>query len=216
MRATESFVKERFDRFNGLIFEGKLPDIPLVITNAASYLGMFCYKTRKPVFGKRRHYDLLIRISARLDLPESEIEDTVIHEMIHCWILLNGIRDTARHGKVFRSMMSDINSKYGRHITVSHRATKEQREAALDKRPRRRVVAILRFKDGREGVKCLPCMEARVKAYDRAFRRTGKIAEIEYYTVSDPWFNRFPTSSAFNVIFTDINEVRRHIISMGN
>lgn len=216
MKATESFVKERFALFNEMIFGCRLPDIPLVISDAASYLGMFCYRTRTHLFGKKTHYDLKIRISSRLDLPESEIEDTLIHEMIHYWILHNNIRDTSRHGKVFRSMMSDINGRYGRHITVSHRATKEQREAALDKRPRQRVLAILLFRDGREGVKLLPCIPARVKAYDRALRRSGKIADIDYYTVSDPWFNRFPTSSAFNVIITDINEVRRHISSSGN
>ena len=216
MKATVSFITERFDFFNGLIFEGKLPAIPLVVTNAATYVGLFCYKSRRPVFGRRVHYDLKIRISARLDLPASEIEDTLIHEMIHYWILLNKLKDTSRHGKVFRAKMDEINRDFGRHITVSHRATKEQREEALDKRPRRRVVAIIRFRDGREGVKCLPCIEARVKAYDRALRRTGKIAAIDYFEVSDPWFNRFPTSSAFNVFFTDLDEVRNHISGLRN
>ena len=131
--------------------------------------------------------------------------------MIHYYIRLNRIKDTSAHGKVFRQMMNELNSRFGRHITISHRTTKEQREAALDNRPRQRVVAIVSFKDGREGLKLLPCKQDKVAAYRRALMRSGQVADISFSVESDPWFNRFPTSSAFNVIFAPMEEVRAHL-----
>ena len=211
MKPNVQFIQTRFDEFNALIFEGALPSVPVVLSNAASYVGMCTFKSRRRPFRAPEHYDFKLRISTRFDLPEAEIEDTIIHEMIHYYIRLNGIRDTSAHGKVFRRMMADINSRFGRHITVSHRTTREQREAALDKRPRLRVVAVVTFRDGRQGLKLLPGNERSVAAYHRALMRSGRISGIEYYLESDPWFNRYPTSSAFNVLFVPMDEVRAHI-----
>lgn len=211
MKATVPYIQARFDEYNALIFDGKLPRIPVLLSNAASYVGLCTFKTRKRLFKAPEYYDFKLRISTRFELPEAEIQDTVIHEMIHYYIRLNGIRDTSAHGKVFRQMMNDINRRFGRHITVSHHTTKEQREAALDKRSRPRTVAIVSFRDGREGLKLLPQDEKKVAAYHRALMRSGQVSGIDYYKVDDPWFNRFPTSSAFNVFFVPMDEVREHL-----
>ena len=211
MKPTVQYIEARFDEFNSLIFGGALPKIPVLLSNAVSYVGLCTFKTRRRLFGKPEYYGFRLRISTRFDLPETEVDDTVIHEMIHYYIKLNGIKDTSAHGKVFRQMMDDINSRYGRHITVSHRSTKEQREAALDKRPRWRVVAIVSFSDGRQGLKLLPPIPKRVTAYHRAVIANPQVSGIDYYMENDPWFNRYPTSSAFNVFFAPMDEVRSHL-----
>jgi hypothetical protein len=211
VKPTVQYVESKFDEFNAMIFDGKLPKIPVALSNAASYVGLCTFKTRRRPFRAPEYYGFKLRISTRFDLPEAEVEDTVIHEMIHYHIRLNGIKDTSAHGKVFRQMMDDINRKFGRHVTISHRTTKEQREAALDKRPRLRVVAVVTFKDGRQGLKLLPPVEKKVSAYHRALMRSGRVSGIEYYQESDPWFNRYPTSSAFNVFFVPMDEVRKHL-----
>ncbi len=211
MKPTVQYVESKFDEFNAMIFDGKLPKIPVALSNAASYVGLCTFKTRRRPFRAPEYYGFKLRISTRFDLPEAEVEDTVIHEMIHYHIRLNGIKDTSAHGKVFRQMMDDINRKFGRHVTISHRTTKEQREEALDKRPRLRVVAVVTFKDGRQGLKLLPPVEKKVSAYHRALMRSGRVSGIEYYQESDPWFNRYPTSSAFNVFFVPMDEVRKHL-----
>ena len=211
MKPTVRFIEARFDEFNTLMFGGRLPKIPVALSNAASYVGLCSFKTRRHLLGKPEHYDFKLRISTRFDLPESEIEDTVIHEMIHYYIRLNGIKDTSAHGKVFRQIMADINRTYDRHITVSHRTTKEQREAAVSNRPRPRIVAIVSFKDGRQGLKLLPDDDRKAAAYHRALMRSGRVSSIEYYHTSDPWFNRYPTSAAFNVLFVPMEEVLTHL-----
>lgn len=206
-----SYIESKFDAFNAQMFGGKLPRIPVSLSNAASYVGLCTFKTRRKLFGGVEYYDFRLRISTRYKLSEAELEDTIIHEMIHYYIKYNGIKDTSAHGKVFRQMMNDINSNYGRHITISHRASKEQREAALDKRPKWHVIAIVSFKDGRCGLKLLPRITQRITAYHRAVGQSPQVSGIEYYMEKDPWFNRFPTSSAFNVLFTPMDEVRSHI-----
>ena len=211
MRPTVPYIQARFDEFNRTLFDGSLPAIPLELSRAASYVGVCTYKSRRKPFGRVEHYDFKIRISTRFDLPEEEVDDTIIHEMIHYYIWLNRIKDTSTHGKVFREMMEKINREHGRHVTVTHHSTKEQREAAIDRRPKPHIVAIVTFRDGRQGVKLLPRIAQRISRYHAALMRSGKVAGIEYFLETDPWFNRYPTSSAFNVVFAPMDEVRAHI-----
>ena len=39
--------------------------------------------------------------------------------MIHYYIAYKGIRDSSAHGKIFRSLMSVVNTRHGRHVSVS-------------------------------------------------------------------------------------------------
>ncbi len=211
MKPTVEYLESKFDEFNALMFEGSLPRIPITLGNAATYIGQCTFRTRRKLFGGTEHYGFRLRFSKRFDLPEQEVEDTVIHEMIHYYIRLNGMRDTSAHGKLFRQMMDNINRRFGRHVTISHRTTREQREAALDKRPKWHVVAVVSFRDGRRGLKLLPRIKERIIAYNRTVGGSRDIAGIEYYLENDPWFNRFPTSSAFNVFFAPMDEVLQHI-----
>ena len=211
MKPDIPYIEAKFDEFNSLIFGGTLPRIPVSLGKAASYVGLCTFKSRRRPFRPVEYYDFRLRFSSRFDLPEPELEDTIIHEMIHYYIRLRGIKDTSAHGKVFRQMMEDINTRYGRQITVSHRTTKEQREALVNQRPRLRVIAIVTFKDGRQGLKLLPPAAPRVTAWHRAMTFSGKISAIEYYLSSDPWFNRYPTSSAFNVFFVPVPDVLPHL-----
>ena len=121
MTPTVPYLEAKFDEFNELIFEGKLPKIPVALSKATTYVGICTYKVRRRLFRKPELYNFKLRISTRFDLSEAELEDTIIHEMIHYYMRLNGIKDTSAHGKVFRQMMADINSKYGRHIRISLR-----------------------------------------------------------------------------------------------
>lgn len=211
MTATIPYIQDKFNEYNTAYFEGKLPPVRIALSNARTWLGMCTSRTRRSWTGILEHYDFKLKISTRIDLPEQEIQDTIIHEMIHYYIQYFGIRDTSAHGKVFRSMMDRINRESGRNIRISHRLTAEQREQATDKRMRWHVVAIVTFLDGRQGIKLITNREDRITAWHRALSRSGRIENIEYYLEQDPWFNRFPTSSAYNVFTTDMNKVREHI-----
>ena len=123
MKATIPYVEKKFEEFNQLIFDGKLPKLPIELSDAKSFLGLCVYKKRRTLLGKVVCYDFKLRINTRIDLDEAEVEDIIIHEMIHYYIGYNGIVDSSAHGRVFRQLMMEINERYGRHIRVSHKPT---------------------------------------------------------------------------------------------
>ena len=211
MRADIPYVQQKFREFNRQMFDGRLPEPPVSITNAKTYLGVCAYRKHRKWHGRLEYSDFRIRISRRFDLPRDEIDDTIIHEMIHYWIGLNSPADMPGHSALFRRMMADINERFGRHISVSHRLTPDQQEQAVDNRPKKHVVARVVLKDGRTGIKVIPCMERHIRRYRRGMMASGKVSTIEFFQTTDPFFNRFPSSSAFTVNFPDPDAISAHL-----
>ncbi len=211
MKPTAEYLQERFRKYNEMCFGGGLAEVPISVGRSRTYLGQCLYKRQRKLFGGEQYYDFRIRISAAVDLPEDELDDILIHEMIHYSILSRGIKDTSAHGRLFRGMMSDINGRFGRHITVSHKFTPEDREKLYDTRSRAHIVSIVSLKDGRTGIKVLPADESRASLWRRRMLRTGRIASLEMHPTDDPYFNRFPCSTAQNVVFTDMGLVYKHL-----
>lgn len=203
MRPTLPYIQQKFDEFNRLCFDGQLPAIPIVLSRARTYLGVCAFKTKRDLLMRKRHYDFRLRISTRFDLPEDVIEDTILHEMIHYHIAYNNLKDTSTHGKLFRQMMNDFNQRFGRHITISRRLTEEQEEEAADRRRKPHVVAVMRFKDGRVGIKCVPQKAERIAVFYRMTKRAPEIASVVFYMTDNAFFNRYPTSIALRVFFID-------------
>lgn len=193
------------------MFDGRLPEPPISITNAKTYLGVCAFRKHRKWHGRLEYSDFKIRISRRFDLPQDEIDDTIIHEMIHYYIGLFSPADMPGHSALFRRMMADINARYGRHISVSHRLTPEQQEQATDHRPKKHIVARVVLKDGRTGIKVIPCMERHISRYRRGIMASGKVSSIEFYQTTDPFFNRFPSSSAFTIYFLDPAVISAHL-----
>lgn len=211
MIPTIEYVQEKFREFNVRMFDGRLPEPPISITNAKTYLGVCAFRKHRKWHGRLEYSDFKIRISRRFDLPQDEIDDTIIHEMIHYYIGLFSPADMPGHSALFRRMMADINTRYGRHISVSHRLIAEQQEQATDHRPKKHIVARVVLKDGRTGIKVIPCMERHIRRYHRGMMASGKVSSIEFYQTTDPFFNRFPSSSAFTIYFLDPAVISAHL-----
>ena len=199
MIATLDFLVKRFETFNHAYFDGALPPVPIKLGRAVRSLGSCTYKKRRKWFGKLEYYDFCLHISTRYDLPEEELEDILLHEMIHYEILVNQLQDTSAHGRLFRARMKQFNEQYGRHISVSHRYTLPPVAAPKEMRPQ--VVARVLMKNGRIGVKRLPASLQRINAYRRGLLRSGEVASVDFYLTDDPYFLRFPKSSALNIFF---------------
>ena len=193
-----------------LCFGGALPPVPIKPGRAVRSLGSCTYKKRKHLFGRTEYYGFTIRISTRFDLPENELEDILLHEMIHYEILVNQRQDTSAHGRLFRARMKEINENFGRHITVSHRSASLQLCLVADATPVWRMVALVRLKDGRTGIKVLPDNTRRLRAYRRGLKLSGQVSSIEFYRTADPWFSRFPKSSALNIFFPSDPDFAAH------
>ena len=131
--------------------------------------------------------------------------------MIHYYIGVNQLKDTSAHGQIFRQIMDAINVKYGRHLTISHRMTKEQREQAYDKRQRWHVVAVVEFKNGKTAIKVLPRILQRILNYYNKIGADNRVAGIKLYMSKDIFFNRFPNSGALNATYVDGKELQEHL-----
>lgn len=207
MRPDEHFLQQRFDYFNRLIFGGRLPQVRLRLADARTYLGKCMYKVRPLPDGRREPYDFELRISTRMDLPERVVEDTLIHEMIHYFILVNGLTDSSAHGRIFRSIMASVNDTHGRSITINHKAS-ALNSGAGRARSSWHVIAVVDLTDGRRLVKVLPRVEAKVIAYYTTLRSVGEVRGVELYLHSNPFFDRFPTSTSMRMAAVDPDILR--------
>ena len=180
MIPTKLIAEQKFAEFNALIFQGKLPQIPIYMSNAKGFLGKFVFRRKRSWLMGERISDMHLRINTRYDMSERELEDTIIHEMIHYYIAYNNIKDSSAHGRVFRQMMAEINEQYGREITISHRKSDEPLVDTAQNRKKWHVVAVVDFNDGRRGVK-----------------------EVKLVWSLDMMFNKFPVSKSLKVHIVD-------------
>lgn len=112
MQPTVLYLKKQFDKYNKEFFNNELPEIKIEISRTKDALGQFRYvsRTKTPV---------AIRISKYYDRNAFEIDQTLVHEMIHYYICLNKIKDTSSHGVVFTRMANEINNKSNFNITAT-------------------------------------------------------------------------------------------------
>ena len=212
MKATVPYVQMKFRELNEQFFSGKLPEIPIELSDAKGFLGVCKYKTRETKDGDVEHYDFRLSINTRIDLPEPEIEDTIIHEMIHYFIGLNRLEDSSSHGPMFQHLMKSINEKYGRHISITHKGTEDEKEQAYDKRHRWHAVAVVTYFGGRTGVKVLPRIRKRILEFNNEAIKIAGVDHIVYYLTNDPFFNRFPNSMSLCIKDADNAEVVSHLV----
>ncbi|MDE6010820.1 MAG: SprT-like domain-containing protein [Muribaculaceae bacterium] len=190
MRPTLDYVRLKFDEFNRLCFAGELPILPIRMSNAGRALGMFVHPRVSSRRMARDPKTCHIRISTRLDLPEQEVEDTIIHEMIHYWIWYKAIPDNATHGDAFMAKLREINRLHGRRITVRHHSSEEQ--LATDRHHRNNYICVQRWNDGR--LTLTVCARTCIFDIHRAFSGHPQVTSVEWYWSMNSWFNRFPLS----------------------
>lgn len=197
MVVTLQYARQQFDYFNTLIFNGELPSIPIVIVKARSFLGKLCYeRTRRGRLFVYSPRNFTMRLSSSFDLTEAELQDVIIHEMIHYYIAYKGIKDTSAHGVRFRSLMAEINSTYGRMVSVKCKKAPNEMEHSgptIQHHIKQHYVCISSFKDGTKGLTV--CSAAMFPRVSRGLRRYyPDIKECSWYVTVNPYFERFPHS----------------------
>lgn len=190
MIATIDFIERKFTEFNRIIFNGSLKPLPFRLTNARTFLGQLRYTRKRKLFGGWKYSDFVLVISKRKDLDETLLEDTIIHEMIHYYILSNQLTDSSAHGKIFRGMQQDINTRFGRKIAISHRPAKG--EVEYDTQTCVHYVCVSKFSDGRTGVTTVA--RTRIFVLWDKIRSFPDVVQSKWYVSDDPFFNRFPRS----------------------
>lgn len=207
MRADLRQIREKFDEFNELYFRGELPSVRIVMNDSGRALGMFVHPRRRSLLHPSDPRDCVLKISRRFDLPEAEIEDTLIHEMIHYYIWYKRMRDTSAHGEIFRRLMAEINSRYGRNITVSRRCGDDT--SLIDLRIKHHYICVTEFSDGRQLLTV--CARSRIFDIDRGVSALADAQGHSWYWSRDPWFNRYPASRTLKFYKADPAQLAVHL-----
>lgn len=207
MKATKEYVERKFEEFNRQMFAGRLPKLPIELSDAKTFLGLCVYKKRKDKNGNEVKYDFRLRINTRIDLSEQELENIIIHEMIHYYIGVNQLRDNSAHGRIFKYIMNYINENYHRNVSISFKGSKIQNEQAIDKKARWHVVAKVIFTDGRTGVKVLPRVLTSILRFYNTVRCHSGVKNIELYMSNNVFFNKYPNSAALKIYFIERQEL---------
>ncbi|MDE7414527.1 MAG: SprT-like domain-containing protein [Muribaculaceae bacterium] len=207
MRATIGYVEKKFREFNRLMFGDRLPEIPVRMSDATTFLGMCVAKVRTLPDGRKAHSDFELRVSMRHDIPEQELEDVIIHEMIHYFIMWNELSDTSPHGEIFKAIMRGINRAHNRKITISRKMTSEEKNVIASEKRKWHVIALVSLHSGRKGVKVLPRVVPKILDYYRNVRSAPEVKGIELFLHDHPFFNRFPVSAAYRIHPVEEKEV---------
>lgn len=200
MKATIQYVQERFRHFNELMFGGELPEVPIGLTHSKRMLGYCSCRKESSLFGLRTNRTFSLKINNLVDLPESCLEDIIIHEMIHLYIGVKRLDDLSAHGPLFRKMMTDLNSRFDRHISVSVRLDSEKRDQLARKDHKRQtIVAAVEFTDGRYGFKVLPKVRKTVMQFAKGMKQVPNVKSLRIVVTSNPFFYDYPRSGRLAV-----------------
>lgn len=214
MYFTLPFIGDSFQRFNKLVFEGKLPTPCFMLSRARTFVGKFEARGKRDWMG-RTHWNYVLRFSTAFDLPQEELEDTILHEMIHFSLRVSDRRDATPHGPNFRAMMEIINERFNRHITVSHKS--DGTSSLSSRRLSWHIVGVVSFRDGRKGIKVLPRIEQRVLEWNRRVLTSSTVTSTKYYLALHELFQRYPNSTAMKVGIVDeaeLNEALKDAIEL--
>lgn len=187
MTATIDYLTSLFTRFNDDYFDSKLPLPHLRLSRAKTRLGTFSCRKKKTWRGWRID-NPTISISTYYDMTERQIQNVMLHEMIHYAIALSGVKDTSAHGVVFRGMMDNLNRKYGWEISI--RQNTREWETTSKPKVRQRLILAMRLKPNR----CFLTVVSP-KHYSQLNSRLSLVPElVEYrwFTSSDAYFSDFP------------------------
>ena len=210
MRVTIPYLTAAFNRFNKEIFKGKLEQPCIVLSTARSFLGAYSCKhtTGNRLLGHVVH---VLKFSTSFDLPEDEWEDIVIHEMIHFYISVGKMHDDAPHGTLFRGLMAKINQTYGRHICIRHKSNKDNGQSEVHFKKKYRTVAVVRYTDGRVGIKVLPRVGESILYYYRNAMKSSIVDGIHLFLTHSDAFASFPSSKSLKVYIYDKDKLREDL-----
>lgn len=207
MKATLPYLRERFEHFNHLCFGGMLTMPVFQLTTAKSYIGQVRFHNRRRPDGTWEKYDFSLNFSRRFDLPEEDLDDIIIHEMIHYFIDTQNLHDTSTHGRLFRKMMNEINSRYQRHISVSY----PNREIFDTDTLQRPAVICVSHLDNGTGITV--CSSSRILHIARNLPLRYHLLSTSWYYTTDPYFNRFPHSREPIIYHIEESDLQHHLIN---
>ena len=206
MRPTLDYLVERFDYFNQLCFDGELQRPPIKLNTRYATMGQTCGECCVYDDGTILWKNLRIEISVRRDLPEYEYIDTLVHEMIHYYVMTNNLQDDSPHGTLFRQKMEEITMNYGIRITIAFDPSDEE---MVNTRTRNRYVVTAESNDGH----MLVAVVARNKVFqfwDYIPKMDG-VSNVHWYVSDRQIFEKFPVAVSPRLFNIDADKLHHYL-----
>lgn len=141
MKPTINYIAQKFNEFNKQFFHNSLP-IPIFdLMSRNRALGDFTVNTSKNYIGLPIKSYMRIRLNKMFERTQTQIDETIIHEMIHQYLYVHKIYDNAPHGNIFmriaKKIYEESNGLYN--ITPTTRIDDEE---TLLQRDKKRLIVI--------------------------------------------------------------------------
>lgn len=194
LRGRHAYWKERIAEA-GIWDAGGFRAVDFAVRKAGkSYEGLF---HRKYITSKTRlrmadgvngrFYDRIILYRKSQDMSVREVDETLVHEMIHQYIIQNGIHDTSAHGRAFRDYMRRVNAAFPGELNITVRGKMPVTEGPGSKTHQLIVVSMY---DGTSY--CCRIMPAKLPQFLKLVRKNKKTGEFKDYMhceSDDMYFN---------------------------
>lgn len=154
------------------------------------YNGLF-QRTTKIRNGIREITDRIIIYNKTEDTSAFFIDNVLVHEMIHQFIIQNGIKDTSAHGRVFKSLMTAINRKFPEELSIKLKDNNPDlpTKGAGDTR---HTLLLLYMND--DSCICAVVNPSKTAYFENQLKRNKRLWNIhrhEWAESNDVFFNRF-------------------------
>jgi len=169
-------------------------------------MGCTRYRLSKDEFGNLVYSDFLIEISIRRDLPEEEYNNTIVHEMIHYYIMCNNLKDTSPHGILFKTKMNEIMQKHGIRISIAFEPSEEDMVKTVS---HPRFVCIVDFKDERTGLAVVA--KNKIFQYWDAIINSEDVRGVRWYISNRSIFGRFHTFVSLGYYIIDADRIQHYL-----
>lgn len=181
---TAQQLRTWFEEFNSKYFGGELPEPRFVVNHAKRMLGQFsCRRVRKGLFKGYETVGYTIKISEFYEMEERDYQSTLLHEMIHYYIMYKGKRDTSPHGKLFRAWMEHLN-RQGWNIMVS--SNPKNLKTFQTKEDEQFLLLLIKLKDDR---RMLTVVNPNYRKYlERQIAVSRYVAEFHWMVSKDKRF----------------------------
>ena len=188
MIVSKEWIAEKFSRFNADYFGGLLPTPAFGLSRSKSRLGSMSYRLNRRLFRTvKSNYTL--HMTTAFDMTERQAENILLHEMIHLHIASQGLRDTSSHGKIFRSIMQNLNRQYGWEITVS---TSPDNFLPAKRQTKKKMRLVLLLRHQQAGC-IISVVNAKYRQQiERVIARAHDICEHQWIVSDDDYFASFP------------------------
>lgn len=208
MKADLLLISNIFVKYNNIIFKGELPLPRFALSKAKTFVGRMSWK-RNPF---TRKYDYTLRVNSVIDFTENQIRDIVVHEMIHYFISYKKYEDTSAHGKVFKTMVEQINKEFGLNVQTSFHLDEDQQRQSVTTKKGKRFVFAIRIKDGTTGFKVVPAYEDDILKYNSFLKNADQIKSYALFHNYGTEFSSYRGSMSGRINVLDEDRLKEKLL----